>query len=110
MRALPTLLLAAILPAAAFAGTETASAPAKETVTPRSPASRSALTTIITTTDYGFHQDLKRGSGNLEVEHNNFEIDGRIPLNFLTLAQRPVRPMVPPPWRRLRAVRLQHPQ
>lgn len=83
MRALPTLLLAALLPAATFAGTETASAPAKETVTP-TPCATVPLTTIIATTDYGFHQDLKRGSGNLEVEHNNFELDERFPINFLT--------------------------
>jgi hypothetical protein len=83
MRSLTPLLLAAILPIAAFAGTETASAPAKETVTPVT-CVPDALTTIIMTTDYGFHQDMKRGSGNIEVEHNNFEIDRRIPLNFLS--------------------------
>jgi hypothetical protein len=83
MRALTTLILAALLPVAAFAGTETASAPAKETVTP-TPCVPDILTTIIATTDYGFHQDLKRGSGNIEVEHNNFEFDQRVPINFLT--------------------------
>jgi hypothetical protein len=47
------------------------------------------LTTIIDTTDYGFHQDLKRGSGNLEVEHNNFEFDERIPIGFLPVPKQP---------------------
>jgi hypothetical protein len=83
MRALTFLLLAAALPIAAFAGTETATAPGKEAVTPV-PCVPDILTTIIATSDYGFHQDLKRGSGNLEVEHNNFEFDQRIPLSFLT--------------------------
>lgn len=83
MRSVTPLLLAAILPIAAFAGTETASAPAKETVNPVT-CLPDALTTIIMTTDYGFHQDMKRGSGNIEVEHNNFEIDRRIPLSFLS--------------------------
>ena len=83
MRALTSLLLAAALPVAAFAGTETASTPAKETVTPV-PCVPAARTTVILTTDYGFHQDLKRGSGNLEVEHNNFEFGERIPLSFLS--------------------------
>jgi hypothetical protein len=83
MRALTLLLLAATLPMAAFAGTETASAPGKETANP-APCVPVPLTTIIATSDYGFHQDLKRGSGNLEVVHNNFEFDERIPINFLT--------------------------
>jgi hypothetical protein len=82
MRPLSLILLAAALPIAAFAGTEAASAPDKTIQTVE--CAPVPLTTIIDTTDYGFHQDLKRGSGNLEVEHNNFEIDRRIPLDFLT--------------------------
>jgi hypothetical protein len=74
MRAL-TFLLFATLPAAAFAGSETAATPAVQCIQP-------PLTTVVTTTDFGFHQDMKRGSGNLEVEHNNFEFDERIPLNL----------------------------
>jgi hypothetical protein len=82
MRALIPLLLAVALPIAGFAGTETASTAGKA-VQPVE-CVQDPLTSIIATTDYGFHQDLKRGSGNLEVEHNNFELDQRIPLNFLT--------------------------
>jgi hypothetical protein len=82
MRSLIQLLVVVALPVAAFAGTETA-APAGKEVQPVQ-CVPVPLTSLIFTTDYGFHQDLKRGSGNLEVEHNNFEMDGRIPLNFLT--------------------------
>ena len=81
MRSLIPMLLVAALPIAAVAGTET-TAPAGKTVQPVE-CVQDPLTTVITTTDYGFHQDLKRGSGNLEVEHNNFEYDGRIPIDFL---------------------------
>jgi hypothetical protein len=81
MRPLAPILLAAALPFAAFAGTET-SAPADKTIQPAE-TDQVSLTNIVETTDYGFHQDLKRGSGNLEVEHNNFQIDHRFPINFL---------------------------
>jgi hypothetical protein len=81
MRSWLPLLLAA-LPVAALAGTET-TAPADKNVQPVE-CTPDTLTEIITTTDYGFHQDLKRGSGNLEVEHNNFEIDRRFPIDFLS--------------------------
>ncbi len=83
MRTLTTLLLAATLPVAAFAGTETASTPAKETVNPV-PCIPNPLDTFIITSDFGFHQDLKRGSGNIEVEHNDIEFGRRIPINFLS--------------------------
>jgi len=76
------MLLVVGLPVAALAGTETASPASKEVQAVQ--CVQDPLTTVITTTDYGFHQDLKRGSGNLEVEHNNFEYDGRVPIDFLT--------------------------
>jgi hypothetical protein len=81
MRLLTPLLIAA-LPFAAFAGTETASTAGK----PVQPVDcvQDPLTGLSITTDYGFPQDLKRGSGNLEVEHNDFQLYRRIPLNFLT--------------------------
>jgi len=81
MRSLIQIALIVALPVAALAGTEM-TGPAGKAVQPVE-CVPVPLTTVITTTDYGFHQDLKRGSGNLEVEHNNFEYDGRIPLDFL---------------------------
>jgi hypothetical protein len=81
MRAITPFLLAAALPFAALAGTET-STPADKTVQPTQIVQPS-LTSLFITTDYGFHQDMKRGSGNIEVEHNDFEIDHRVPLTFL---------------------------
>ena len=82
MRPLTSILLAAALPIAAFAGTETTSAPDKTVQTVQcAPVPQDSF---IDTTDYGFHQDLKRGSGNLEVEHNDVEAVRRIPLDFLT--------------------------
>jgi hypothetical protein len=48
------------------------------------PVPLDTITASTASTDYGFHQDLKRGSGNLEVEHNAFGLDRRIPLDFLT--------------------------
>jgi len=75
-------LLAALLPMAALAGTET-SAPAGVTPQPASPA-ETPLTSIVDTTDYGFHQDFKRGDGNMEETHNYFQLNRRIPLDFLS--------------------------
>lgn len=85
MRILNSLLIAATLPLSAFAGTainspEDVSKSAPQPVT----CATDPLNTIIATTDYGFHQDMERGNGNIEVEHNNFEIDRRIPLDFLS--------------------------
>jgi hypothetical protein len=84
MRFLTPLLLAAALPVASFAGTATFSASGKDKTVQPVECVPATLNTIIATTDYGFHQDLKRGSGNMEVEHNDFELDRRIPLNFCT--------------------------
>ena len=81
MRSLIQIALIVALPVAVLAGTEM-TGPAGKAVQPVE-CVPVPLTTVITTTDYGFHQDLKRGSGNLEVEHNNFEYDGRIPIDFL---------------------------
>jgi hypothetical protein len=81
MRSLIQIALVVALPIAAIAGTETSGTSAKE-VQPVA-CVQAPLTTVIATSDYGFHQDLKRGSGNLEVAHNNFEYDGRIPIDFL---------------------------
>ena len=83
MRFLTPLIVAA-LPLAAFAGTATISTSGKDKAVQPVECVQDPLDTVIATTDYGFPQDLKRGSGNLEVEHNNFEIDRRIPLNILT--------------------------
>jgi hypothetical protein len=80
---LATALAAAILPAAALAGTATATVSAstdKKTIQPE--CTPVPLDTFIATGDYGFHQDLKRGSGNLEVAHENYEFDRRIPLSL----------------------------
>jgi len=84
MRPLIPLLLAAALPVAALAGTETVSNGTDKKAVQPVECTQVYLDTFITTTDYGFHQDLKRGSGNIEVEHNNFELDRRIPLNLVT--------------------------
>jgi hypothetical protein len=81
MRPLISFLVLAALPVAAIAGTE-ASSPADKTIQP-AVTGETPLTNIIETTDYGFHQDMKRGSGNLEVEHNNFQIDHRFPINLI---------------------------
>lgn len=82
MRTLIPLLVVAALPLAAWAGTEVStSASDKKAVQPVE-CVQDPLDTVIATTDYGFHQDFKRGSGNLEVEHNNFELDRRIPLDI----------------------------
>jgi hypothetical protein len=81
MRPLIQFLILAALPVAAIAGTETSS-PADKTIQP-AVTGETPLTNIIETTDYGFHQDMKRGSGNLEVEHNNFQIDHRFPINLI---------------------------
>jgi hypothetical protein len=80
LRILPLIPLLA-LPAAALAGTETGVTETGKAVQPVEcvPVPQ---TTILDTSDYGFHQDMKRGSGNLEVTHNNFELDERIPLNI----------------------------
>lgn len=82
MRVLTPLFLAAFLPLAAMAGTETSAPADKKEVQPVE-CVPVPLTTFISTSDYGFQQDLKQGSGNLEVEHNNFELDERFPLHFL---------------------------
>jgi hypothetical protein len=82
MRFLPQFLLAVALPVAGFAGTETSTSAGKA-VQPVE-CTPVPLTSVIATSDYGFHQDMKRGSGNIEVLHNNFEFDERIPLDFLT--------------------------
>ena len=79
-----TPVLALFLPVASFAGTATISGTSNGKAVQPVECQQVTLDTIIATTDYGFHQDLKRGSGNLEVEHNNFELDRRIPLDFLT--------------------------
>jgi hypothetical protein len=84
MRYLTPLIVAAVLPIAAFAGTATISSSGKDKAVQPVECVPDTLDSVIATTDYGFHQDLKRGSGNLEVEHNDFEIDRRIPLNLLT--------------------------
>lgn len=81
MRALIPLLFAA-LPIAAFAGTETSAPADNKTVQTTAVTVQPSIFSVVETSDYGFHQDLKRGSGNLEVLHNNFEADYRIPLNF----------------------------
>jgi len=81
------LLLFATLPVAAFAGSETAASASQPATVVQ--CTQPPLTTVITTTDFGFHQDMKRGSGNLEVEHNNFEFDERIPINLTTWPNQP---------------------
>ena len=83
MRLLTPLLLAVALPVAALAGTATISASGKDKVV--QPACTPApLDEVIVTTDYGFHQNLDRDSANMEVEHNNIELDRRIPLSTPT--------------------------
>ena len=77
-----TLLLAAVLPITALAGTES-SAPDQKTVQPVE-CTPVPLDMASVTSDYGFHQDLKRGSGNLEVLHDNIDFDRRIPINLFT--------------------------
>jgi len=84
MRFLTPLIVAAALPVAAFAGTATISASGKDKAVQPVECVPNLLDSVIATTDYGFHQDMKRGSGNLEVEHNDIEADRRIPLNILT--------------------------
>jgi hypothetical protein len=83
MRALTLTLLVAALPLAAFAGTESAAAPGKEAAMPVT-CPPVPLDTVVATSDYGFHQDLKDSNGAMEVVHNDFELDRRIPLNFLS--------------------------
>jgi hypothetical protein len=82
MRFLTPILVVA-LPVAAFAGTATISTAGNGKAVQPVECTQAPLDTIIATSDYGFHQDMKRGSGNLEVVHNNFELDRRIPLDFL---------------------------
>jgi hypothetical protein len=80
---IPTL--AALLPLAALAGTATVSVSTtsdKKTVQPA--CTPPPLDTFLVVGDYGFHQDLKRGNGNIEVAHENYEFDHRIPLDFLS--------------------------
>jgi hypothetical protein len=80
---IPLIVAAAALPFAAFAGTATVTDSSKDKVV-QTPCVEVPLDTVIATTDYGFHQDMKRGDGNIEVLHNNLEIDRRIPLDFLS--------------------------
>jgi len=82
MRRPSLFLLAIALPLAASAGTAALSDPGKA-VQPVE-CIQEPLDSLLLDTDYGFHQDLKRGSGNLEVQHSNIEFDRRIPLDFLT--------------------------
>jgi hypothetical protein len=82
MRTFSYFLAAAVLPVAAFAGTAAIST-ADKAVQPLECAT-DPLDTVIATSDYGFPADLKRGSGTLEVEHNDFELDRRIPLDLMT--------------------------
>ena len=77
-------LLVAILPAAAFAGTATVSDSSKDKVVQSTECTPNTLDDFIATTDYGFHQNLDRGSANMEVEHNDIQLDRRFPLSFLT--------------------------
>jgi len=84
MRILIPLIAAAALPLAALAGTETTVSSGKDKTVQPVECVTDPLDTIIATSDYGFHQDMKRGDGNIEVEHNNFELDRRIPLDFLS--------------------------
>jgi hypothetical protein len=78
-----TPILAVLLPVAAFAGTATISSADNKAPQPLE-CPQEPLDTVIATSDYGFHQDMKRGSGNLEVEHNNIEFDRRIPIDLFT--------------------------
>ena len=84
MRIFTPALAAALLPLSALAGTATVSGPGKDTKTIQPTCTPVTLDEVLMTTDYGFHQNMKRGDGNIEVEHNNFEIDRRIPLNIFT--------------------------
>ena len=84
MRILTPILIALAFPIVAAAGTATITASGKDKAVQPVECVPDPLDTIIATTDYGFHQDLKRGSGNIEVEHNNFELDRRIPINLFT--------------------------
>ncbi|MGA3171775.1 MAG: hypothetical protein ABSE62_12270 [Chthoniobacteraceae bacterium] len=83
MRLLISFLVAAALPLAALAGTEAITASDQKAVQPV-PCVEDPLDTVIATSDYGFHQDLKRGDGNIEVAHENFELERRIPINLWT--------------------------
>lgn len=84
MRHILVLAVAASFPIAAFAGTATISTAENGKGAQPVTCETDPLDTIMVTTDYGFHQDLKRGDGNLEVEHNNIEINRRIPINLFT--------------------------
>jgi len=82
MRLLVPILLIAALPA--LAGTDTISTSGKDKAVQPVECVPATLDEFIVTTDYGFHQNLDRGSANMEVEHNNIELDRRIPISCLT--------------------------
>lgn len=85
MRRLTLILFAAVvIHAGVYAGTESNSVTHDGKAVQPSPCDPDALTEVIYSTDYGFHQNLDRGSANMETEHNNLELDRRIPLNFLS--------------------------
>jgi hypothetical protein len=83
MRTLTSIIAAALLPFAAFAGTATVSGPGKDKAVQPVECTPNLMDEVIATTDYGFHQKMERGPGNIEVEHNDIELDRRIPLDFL---------------------------
>ena len=84
MRILTPLLLIAILPVAALAGTATVSTSGKDKAVQPVECTPATLDDLIIDTDYGFHENLDRGSANMEVEHNNIQLDRRIPISCLT--------------------------
>ena len=84
MRTLTPIIAAVCLPIAAFAGTSTFTDSVNgKTVQPLE-CTPNLLDEVIATTDYGFHQKVERGNGTLQVEHNDIEVDRRIPLDFLS--------------------------